>query len=159
MMATKDIQDGDIFAADVEAIVNAVNCVGVMGRGIALQYKLRFPDNFRAYRMACDAGGVQPGRMFVFDTGAFINPRYVINFPTKRHWKDASRMEDIDAGLIALAGEIRARGIRSIAIPALGSGLGGLDWAVVRPRIVAALHDLADVHVELFAPHGWLAAA
>lgn len=148
-----------MFKADAEALVNTVNCVGIMGRGVALQFKKLFPRNFREYQVACDAGEVQPGRMFVHDTGQFTNPRYIINFPTKRHWKGKSKIEDIDAGLVALAKEIEARGIRSIAIPALGSGLGGLGWAAVRPRIVAALDDLADVRVELFAPHGWLAAA
>lgn len=145
---------GDILAADAEALVNTVNCVGIMGRGIALQFKNAFPQNFRAYEAACARNAVQPGRMFVFETGTMTNPKFIINFPTKRHWRGKSRMEDIDAGLETLTVEIRERGIRSIAIPPLGSGLGGLDWAEVRPRIESALRDLRNVDVLVFQPNG-----
>lgn len=145
---------GDLLQADVEALVNTVNCVGVMGRGIALQFKHAFPENFTAYAAACARHDVQPGRMFVFETGYLANPKYIINFPTKRHWRGKSRMEDIEAGLKALVSEIRARGIRSIAIPPLGSSLGGLDWREVRPRIVAALISLDGVRVIVFEPNG-----
>jgi len=144
---------GDILRADAEAIVNTVNCVGIMGRGIALQFKNAFPVNFKAYEAACKRDEVQPGKMFVFETGTFTNPKYIINFPTKRHWRGKSRMEDIDSGLVALAEEIRQRGIRSIAIPPLGSGLGGLNWGDVRPRIEAALRDLPDLDVIVFEPN------
>jgi O-acetyl-ADP-ribose deacetylase (regulator of RNase III) len=143
---------GNILDAEVEALVNTVNCVGIMGRGIALQFKQAFPDNFKAYEAACQRKAVEPGRMFVFDTGELTLPRYIINFPTKRHWRGKSRMEDIDAGLVALAGEIRNRGIHSIAVPPLGSGLGGLDWAEVRPRIETALRDLPGVEVLVYEP-------
>lgn len=153
-MAQIELRTGDILKADAAAIVNTVNCVGIMGRGIALQFKKAFPANFRAYALACDEGEVQPGRMFVYDTGAFTNPRYIINFPTKRHWKGKSRIEDIDSGLIALAQEVQARGIKSIAIPPLGAGLGGLDWNDVRPRIEAALHDVPDLDVLIYQPNG-----
>ena len=145
---------GDILAEDAEALVNTVNCVGVMGRGIALQFKKAFPENFRVYAEACEHGDVQPGRMFVFETGALTNPRYVINFPTKRHWRGNSRIEDIDTGLKALAKVIRERDIRSIAVPPLGSGLGGLEWSDVRPRIEKALQDLKDLDVVVFEPMG-----
>jgi O-acetyl-ADP-ribose deacetylase (regulator of RNase III) len=152
-MTNIELRSGDILKADAEAIVNTVNCVGIMGRGIALQFKKAYPANFRAYEAACKAGDVQPGRMFVHETGKFT-PRFIINFPTKRHWKGKSRMEDIDSGLAALALEIEERGIRSIAIPPLGAGLGGLDWNAVRPRIEAALRDLTDVQVIIFEPNG-----
>ena len=122
-----EITTGDILNCEVEALVNTVNCVGVMGRGIALQFKRRFPENFLAYAAACQRQEVQPGRMFVFDTGQLTLPRYIINFPTKRHWRDQSRLEDIDAGLVALVATVRERSIRSIAIPPRGSGRGGLD--------------------------------
>jgi O-acetyl-ADP-ribose deacetylase (regulator of RNase III) len=138
----------------VEALVNTVNCVGVMGRGIALQFKNAFPANYKAYEAACRRQDVQPGRMFVFETHALTNPKFIINFPTKRHWRGKSRMEDIESGLTALAEEIRSRGIRSIAIPPLGSGLGGLDWAEVRPRIEASLRSLTDIEVVVFEPTG-----
>jgi O-acetyl-ADP-ribose deacetylase (regulator of RNase III) len=143
---------GDILSADAEALVNTVNCVGVMGRGIALQFKSAFPDNFKAYEKACARGEVVPGRMFVFETGAITNPKYVINFPTKRHWRGKSRLEDISAGLQDLVHEIGSRNIRSIAIPPLGSGLGGLAWRDVRVLIEDALRDLRDVDVVVFEP-------
>jgi len=134
-----EFKTGDILKADAEALVNTVNCVGIMGRGIALQFKNAFPDNFKAYAAACAREEVRPGRMFVFETDYGANPKCIINFPTKRHWRGKSRMEDIETGLSALVEEIRKRGIRSVAIPPLGSGLGGLDWRDVRPRIEAAL--------------------
>ena len=144
---------GDIFGEDVDALVNSVNCVGVMGRGIALQFKKRFPENFKEYAEACNRNEVTPGRMFVHETGQ-LSPRYIINFPTKRHWKAKSRIEDIEAGLDALVREIRERDIQSIAIPPLGSTLGGLRWEDVRPRIAAALSGLGDVEIMLFEPGG-----
>lgn len=153
-----EYKTGNILTEDAEAIINTVNCVGVMGRGIALQFKNAFPDNFKAYAAACKRGEVQPGRMFIYDMGGLTNPRYIINFPTKRHWRGKSRMEDIESGLEALAGEIRERGIRSIAIPPLGSGLGGLEWSDVRQRIELALADMDDVRVIIFEPKGAPAA-
>ena len=124
-----EYKTGDVLTEDAEALVNTVNCVGVMGRGIALQFKKAFPENFRAYAAACERNEVQPGRMFVFETGHVTNPRYIINFPTKRHWRGKSRIEDIEAGLAALVAEVRSRSIGSIVVPPLGSGLGG-------PRLV-----------------------
>ncbi len=143
---------GDLFQEDVEALVNSVNCVGVMGRGIALQFKKAFPGNFKAYAQACKRGEVQPGRMFVYDLGQMTNPRYIINFPTKRHWRAKSRIEDVEAGLEALVTEIRERDIRSIAIPPLGTNLGGLGWEDVRPRIKEALSEVENLEVRLFMP-------
>ena len=148
-----EFRTGDILTANAEALVNTVNCVGIMGRGIALQFKNAFPENFKAYEAACARDEVGPGKMFVFETRTLTNPKLIINFPTKRHWRGKSRIEDIDAGLKALTDEIRSRHIRSIAIPPLGSGLGGLDWADVRPRIEAALRDLDDVSVTIFEPN------
>src|SRR5271166_218967 len=152
-MAMIEFTTGDILRVDAEALVNTVNCVGIMGRGIALQFKNAFPANFKAYEAACARKEVRPGKMFVFETRTLTNPKFIINFPTKRHWKGKSRMEDIDSGLNALAEEIRYRGIRSIAIPPLGSGLGGLNWADVRPRIEAALRGLNDLRVIIFEPN------
>lgn len=149
-----EFKRGNILAEDAEALVNTVNCVGVMGRGIALQFKQAFPDNFKAYADACRRGEVQPGRMFVFETDQLTNPRYIINFPTKRHWRGKSRLSDIEAGLEALVHEIRHRSIRSIAIPPLGSGLGGLDWADVRSRIEATLESMGNVKAIVFEPNG-----
>lgn len=144
---------GDLLKQhDVDAIVNTVNCVGVMGKGIALQFKNKWPENYEAYRAACDAGEVNTGRMFVFDAGAYAQPHYIINFPTKRHWKGNSRLEYIREGLVDLVTQVRKRGIRSIAVPPLGCGNGGLDWADVRPMIESAFADLPEVDVRLFAP-------
>jgi O-acetyl-ADP-ribose deacetylase (regulator of RNase III) len=144
---------GDLFEQGAEALVNPVNCVGVMGRGLALQFKQMFPDNFKAYASACKRSEVQPGRMFVFEYGDGKIPRYIINFPTKRHWRDKSRMEDIQSGLIALAQEIERRQIKSIAIPALGAGLGGLDWLDVKQEIAGALENLLNAEVYMFEPN------
>ena len=147
-----ELTQGDIIEADAEALVNTVNCVGVSGRGIALQFRKAFPENFKKYAAACDRGEVQPGRMFVFETGTLTNPRYIINFPTKRHWRGKSRLQDIESGLDALVQEVRTRSIRSIAIPPLGSGLGGLNWPSVRARIKAALSGISDVTATVFEP-------
>ena len=145
---------GNILAEETDALVNTVNCVGVMGRGIALQFKNAFPDNFKAYAQACKRQEVQPGRMFVFDTSRLTNPRYIINFPTKRHWRGKSRMEDIEAGLQALRVVIHDKKIRSLAVPPLGAGLGGLNWNEVRLRIEEALGDFDDVRIVIFQPGG-----
>ena len=145
---------GDILNDHSEAIVNTVNCVGVMGRGIALQFKNAFPDNFKAYATACKQGNVQPGRMFVYKTGLMFAPFYIINFPTKRHWRGRSRMEDIESGLKSLVDVIRQYRISSIAIPPLGSGLGGLNWNQVRSRMETVLEPLMDVQVIIYEPKG-----
>lgn len=145
---------GNLLETDAEALVNTVNCVGYMGKGIALQFKQAFPENFRAYEQAVKRGEVQPGRMFVFKTGLVTNPRYIINFPTKRHWRGKSRLADIDVGLKTLVEEIKHLCIHSIAVPPLGCGNGGLKWSVVRPRIVGALEALPDTRVLLYTPHG-----
>lgn len=145
---------GDILKCEVDAIVNTVNCVGVMGRGIALQFKNAYPDNYSVYEQACKRKEVQPGKMLVYPTGSLTPPHYIINFPTKRHWRGSSRIEDIDSGLQALTEAITQYNITSIAIPPLGSGLGGLDWAQVKPRIEAAFAPFHDLHVMIFEPNG-----
>ena len=149
-----ELTQGDILRADAEALVNTVNCVGVMGRGIALQFKKAFPENFKRYKAVCDKKELQPGKMYIHDLNRFLNPRYVINFPTKRHWRGKSRMADIEAGLKTLVVEVRQRGIHSVAIPPLGCGLGGLPWVDVRARIEDAFNDLKDVRVLLYEPKG-----
>jgi O-acetyl-ADP-ribose deacetylase (regulator of RNase III) len=143
---------GNLFTSDAEAVVNTVNCVGIMGRGIALQCKNQFPDNFKAYEAACKHGEVVPGKMFVFKTGSLVNPKYIINFPTKRHWRGASRIEDIESGLVDLKKTIISEKINSIAIPPLGSGLGGLDWNIVRSKIETTLGGLKDVEICIYEP-------
>ncbi len=147
---------GNLLEANTEALVNTVNCVGVMGKGIALQFRQAFPENFKRYKKACDLGEVKPGTMYVFDRGGLAStpsePRYIINFPTKTHWRGKSKIEYVITGLEALVHEVKALNIRSIAIPPLGCGNGGLDWNDVRPQIEAAFADLMDVHVRLYEP-------
>jgi len=149
-----ELKKGNILETDAEALVNTVNCVGHMGKGIALQFKKAFPENFKAYQSACRKNEVQPGSMFVHETNSMWNPKYIINFPTKRHWRGKSKAEDIESGMKALVAVIRERGITSVAIPPLGCGLGGLDWNVVRPIIEHALDELPHVDVTLFEPSG-----
>jgi len=149
---------GNLLQADVEALVNTVNCDGFMGKGIALQFKQAWPENFDVYAKACRAEAVRPGRMFIWETGRMVNPRYIINFPTKRHWREKSRIEDIRDGLRALVEEVRRLGIKSIAVPPLGCGNGGLDWKDVRPLIESAFADVPDVNVQMFSPLGAPAA-
>ena len=142
------------MSEDESAGFDTVNCVGFMGKGIALQFKQAFPANFKAYETGCHAGEVVPGRMFIFDNGRLINPRYIINFPTKRHWCGKSRISDIRSGLKALIADVRRLGVCSIAVPPLGCGLGGLNWGEVRPMIEKAFAELPEVRVLIFEPVG-----
>jgi O-acetyl-ADP-ribose deacetylase (regulator of RNase III) len=151
-MSQIEFVQGDLLKTDVEALVNTVNCVGVMGRGIALQFKQAFPENYKAYKTACERGEVQPGRMFITERTGLGLPRYLINFPTKRHWKGKSRFEDIESGLQALVADIERLSITSIALPPLGAGLGGLSWSEVRARIEEALGALPHLRVIVFEP-------
>jgi O-acetyl-ADP-ribose deacetylase (regulator of RNase III) len=145
---------GNLIDAPVEALVNTVNTVGIMGKGIALQFRQAFPDNYKLYQAACHRKEVVPGKMFVVATNRLDNPRLIINFPTKRHWKGKSKIEDIETGLHNLIHVIQSEGIRSIAIPPLGCGNGGLDWGDVLPRIEMAIARVPDVIVLLYAPGG-----
>jgi O-acetyl-ADP-ribose deacetylase (regulator of RNase III) len=152
---TVTIKHGDLLnEIDVDAVVNTVNCVGVMGKGIALQFKNKWPENFRAYQAACNAKRVRPGRMFIHDCGGLVQPRYIINFPTKDHWRGKSSIDYIRDGLVDLVAEIRRLRIRSLAVPPLGCGNGGLAWPEVSPLIESALAPLDDVDVRLFEPVG-----
>lgn len=149
------ITEGDLLQqTDVDAIVNTVNCVGVMGKGIALQFKKKWPANFKVYAAACKADEVKTGKMFVYDAGALATPKYVINFPTKDHWRGKSRMEFITDGLQDLVHIIRELDIKSIAIPPLGCGNGGLEWEEVKDHIENAFAAFPEIEVRLFAPQG-----
>ena len=145
--------EGDLLATDAEALVNTVNTVGVMGKGIALQFKLAYPENYAAYEAACKREELQLGKMFVFRRGT-TNPRIIINFPTKKHWKGKSKIEDILSGLKALIEVVRNERIQSIAVPPLGCGNGGLDWRDVKPLIEQAFSKVPEVKVQLFHPEG-----
>jgi O-acetyl-ADP-ribose deacetylase (regulator of RNase III) len=145
---------GDLLAADTEALINTVNCVGVMGKGIALQFKRRYPEMFRAYEKACKRGDIAIGKMFVVETGELEGPKYIINFPTKKHWRGSSRLAYIEAGLVDLIRVVRELDITSVAVPPLGVGNGGLDWTDVEPRLVSAFQELPDVHAVIYPPSG-----
>lgn len=150
---------GNIVEAKAEALVNTVNCEGCMGKGIALQFKRAFPENFSVYQRVCRAGEVRPGHMLIVPTGSMMSPKYIINFPTKRKWRQSSRLDDIESGLESLVKEVRRLGVASVAVPPLGCGHGGLDWHKVRPLIEGAFADLPHVQVILFEPAGTPAAA
>jgi len=143
---------GNLLEADVEAVVNTVNTVGVMGKGIALMFKERFPENCKAYEAACKSGQVQIGRMFVTTSTELSGPRWIINFPTKQHWRNPSKLEWIAQGLQDLRAVIAEKQIHSIAIPPLGSGNGGLNWGAVRPVIEAALGQIDGLEVIVYEP-------
>ena len=127
-----------------------------MGKGIALQFKQSYPENFKLYKKVCDRGDLKTGDVLVYDRGGLENvtdpPRYIINFPTKNHWRAKSKIEDIETGLVALIKEVGMRDIRSIAIPPLGCGNGGLNWKDVRPLIEQAFSKLPHVYVHLYEP-------
>jgi O-acetyl-ADP-ribose deacetylase (regulator of RNase III) len=150
---------GNLLNADVDALVNTVNTSGVMGKGVALQFRRVYPEMFTAYQRAVEAGEVTLGRVLVWSTESLVGPSYVINFPTKGHWKSRSRLADIETGLRDLVRVVRDLGITSLALPPLGCGNGGLDWRVVEPRIRAAFAHLDDVHVVLYPPGHTPAAA
>jgi O-acetyl-ADP-ribose deacetylase (regulator of RNase III) len=144
---------GNLLDADVEALVNTVNTVGVMGKGIALMFKEAFPENFRAYAAACERDEVVTGRMLVTERKVLGGgPRWIINFPTKRDWRGKSRLEWIGEGLEDLVRVVRSEGIRSLAVPPLGCGNGGLDWKDVRPLLVRHLGGLDEVDIRLYEP-------
>lgn len=143
---------GNLLEAEAQALVNTVNTVGVMGKGIALQFKEAFRENYRLYVAACKRGELRVGRMFVTERPGLAGPRWIINFPTKEHWRGRTKIEWIERGLEDLRAVILERDIRSIAVPPLGCGNGGLDWKDVKPRIANALGDLPELEVIVYEP-------
>ncbi|MEN9855067.1 MAG: hypothetical protein RLZZ157_193 [Pseudomonadota bacterium] len=143
---------GNLLEADVQAVVNTVNTVGVMGKGIALMFKEAFPENFLDYELACKEKRVQLGRMFISERQNLLGPKWIVNFPTKGHWRYPSKIEWIKQGLVDLREFILREGVQSIALPPLGSGNGGLEWSDVRPLIVQEFADLSDVKIIVYEP-------
>jgi O-acetyl-ADP-ribose deacetylase (regulator of RNase III) len=139
--------DGDLFAIGADILVNAVNCRGVMGAGIALTFKDRYPAMFRAYKIACDAGRVAPGRLDIWKRDG----EWIVNLPTKRHWRDRSKYDDVAAGLVALRAYLAGQGRVKVALPALGCGRGGLDWTTVSAMIREHLSAL-EADIVVFGP-------
>jgi O-acetyl-ADP-ribose deacetylase (regulator of RNase III) len=144
--------EGNLLEADAEALVNTVNTVGVMGKGVALMFKERFPKNFKEYENACKAKTLRVGSMFVTERDDLLGPKWIINFPTKDHWRAPSKIEWIVEGLEDLKRVISEKNIRSIALPPLGAGNGGLNWREVRPLIEEALGSLDNVRVVVYEP-------
>ncbi|HIF9346834.1 TPA: type II toxin-antitoxin system antitoxin DNA ADP-ribosyl glycohydrolase DarG [Photobacterium damselae] len=143
---------GNILHDQADAIINTVNTVGVMGKGLALQFKKAFPDNFKAYKLACDNKELTTGQLLSVPTHSINAPYFIINFPTKAHWKGKSKIEYIREGLVALKQEVKRLNLTSVAIPALGSGLGGLPWSEVKSEILNSLSDMPNVEWRLYPP-------
>lgn len=143
---------GNLLEARAQALVNTVNTVGVMGKGIALMFKERFGDNYRQYAAACKAGQVHTGHMFITEPAELDGPRWIVNFPTKQHWRSPSRLEWVIEGLQDLRRFLLEKQVKSIAIPPLGAGNGGLDWSVVKPEIERVLGDLPGIEITVFEP-------
>jgi O-acetyl-ADP-ribose deacetylase (regulator of RNase III) len=142
---------GNLLEARTEALVNTVNTVGIMGKGIALMFRERFDHNYHLYAAACKDNKVRTGKMFITEPNELDGPRWIVNFPTKQHWRSPSKLEWVTEGLQDLRKFLLENKVKSIAIPPLGAGNGGLNWAVVKPEIEAALGDL-DVEVTVFEP-------
>jgi O-acetyl-ADP-ribose deacetylase (regulator of RNase III) len=143
---------GNLLDSNAEALVNTVNTVGIMGKGIALMFKEAFPENFKAYAVACKNNEVRTGHMFVTERNQLIGPKWIINFPTKEHWRSPSKLKWIEDGLENLKLVISTHKIRSIGLPPLGSGNGGLDWAVVKEKIKESLGSMPDLEVIVYEP-------
>ena len=143
---------GNILDSGAQAIVNTVNEVGVMGKGLALAFKERHPENFAAYARACSSNSVKVGSMFVTAPSDMFGPKWIVNFPTKRHWRDPSQIGWVRDGLADLKAWIVRERVSSIAVPPLGCGNGGLSWKAVRPLVVAAIGDIEGCTVELYEP-------
>lgn len=144
---------GNLFESTAEALVNTVNCVGVMGKGVALQFKERYPENYKKYAQACKRGEVQIGKIFVHSLDSFVGPKWILNFPTKKHWKAKSELSYIIDGLADLVRVIRENHITSIALPPLGCGLGQLDWQTVKTLICKMLSHMDDVNIYVYEPN------
>lgn len=152
MTAHIEFRQGNILEAKTDALVNPVNCVGVMGRGLALQFKRAFSENFKEYQLACQRGEVQIGQMFITERLDLDFSRFIINFPTKKHWRNKSHLIDIERGLQALVKDVAHLEIKSISIPPLGAGLGGLDWIEVRDKILTYVSPLTGIHIVIYEP-------
>lgn len=147
-----EYRNGNLLADDADALVNTVNCVGVMGKGIALAFKSAYPDNYRLYREACLRCELTPGGLFVTETNSFLGPSLIVNAATKSHWRDGSRFDWIEHAAAGLASLCQARAIRSMAVPAMGCSNGGLPWEKVR-TILERAFDGSATSFRIYPPH------
>lgn len=150
-----ELKHNDLLKQQADAIINTVNCVGVMGKGIALQFKKAFPENYKAYAKACKNNEVKIGKMFIYQTGFLdsnIHSKYIINFPTKEHWRGNSKIEYIEKGLDDLYNVIQDLNIKTLAMPPLGCGNGGLNWTDVKKLIINKLSPIEDLILYLYEP-------
>jgi len=144
---------GDLFASDADALVNPVNCVGVSGAGLAKVFATRFPEEQRQYERIAKSGTLHLGEICVVPRNG--SPRYIVYFPTKDHWRNASHLEDVEEGLRYLRGWLLSvTDVRSISVPALGCGLGGLPWPRVRESASRILHGVRRIDIALYDPLG-----
>ena len=143
---------GNILESDAEVIINPVNTVGVMGKGLALQFKKKFPKNYKIYKEACQNNAIDVGKLLLVDESNLTERKFIINFPTKKHWRNASKIEYIEEGLRDLVKIIKANTFESMAIPALGCGLGGLDWEDVKLLLEKYLRDIETIEITVFEP-------
>lgn len=139
---------GDMFKISAKVRINTVNCVGVMGSGVALACKQRYPSMYKEYRAKCKSGEIQPGSLYIWESP---NHEYIVNLPTKRHWRNPSLYEDVESGLVALKQFLYIMGKIDVALPALGCGHGGLDWSIVSSMIFYHLNAL-DANIYVFTP-------
>ena len=150
-MPLRTTESADIFQSQAQAIVNPVNCVGIMGKGLALAFKKKYPRNFQAYADACAGGRLQPGGLYVTETG-LQSPQYIVNLATKAHWRDPSRISWVTQGFESLLAWASQHEVESIACPAIGCGEGGLPWDQVHAALVEIARRYPDIDVELIAP-------
>lgn len=151
---TLRVTTGNLLTDESEAVVNTVNTVGVMGKGVALQFRRAYPDMFEDYKAHVATGEFKVGSIHIWENPSPVGPRYIINFPTKRHWRGKSKLEYIESGLRALVPALRSRGVRTIAMPPLGCGAGGLDWNAVLPLVRQAFEEVEDIAATIYAPAG-----
>jgi O-acetyl-ADP-ribose deacetylase (regulator of RNase III) len=145
-------RQGNILKANAQALVNPVNCMGVAGKGLALQFRRAYTANFHSYVSSCRSGLMRPGRLHIFPTGRRCNPKWIINFPTKDDWRDKSKLIYVEGGLDALVMECLTNRIHLVAMPRLGCGLGGLKWEDVKPLITDRFAARTDITIELYTP-------
>ena len=141
---------GNILDSNAQVLTNPVNCVGIMGKGIALEFKNKYPNNYKNYAFACNNNMLKPGNIHIFEFLENDIKKFIINFPTKRHWKDKSKIEDIYSGMLALSIFLEKNNIQSIAIPKLGCGLGGLNWFDVRNIFIDVLTKYENIDIQIF---------